>query len=287
LHSWRCSDPHVPCPKACLEIVNSGNRSDSGETNLMFGAFAFDVSTMHPLIAAQASRARWMAALLVAASLFGCGRIATPVRLSSVAPAGRTAPASSPTSPSCTTSDVLATWSLDRLTEQTIVVPVDENDVGAVKGEVAAGAGGVILFGGSAPADLGAELRSLNASAPGGLAPFVMTDEEGGAVQRMANLVGSIPSARQMGAIMTPVQVEDLARGLALRMRAAGVTMDLAPVLDLDAGQGPNDRDPVGTRSFSPDESTAAADGLAFARGLAAGGVVAVAKHFPGLGEAT
>jgi beta-N-acetylhexosaminidase len=182
---------------------------------------------------------------------------------------------------------VLATWSLDRLVQQTIVVPVDENDVGAVRAEVAAGAGGVILFGGSAPADLGTELRSLNASAPGGIAPFVMTDEEGGAVQRRANLVGSITSARQMGATMDPAQIEELARGVALRMRAAGVTMDLAPVLDIDAGQGPNDRDPDGTRSFSPDQSTAAADGLAFARGLADGSVIAVAKHFPGLGGAT
>ena len=194
---------------------------------------------------------------------------------------------SSPTSPPCTADDVLATWSLERLAEQTIVVPVDENDVAAVKAEVAAGAGGVILFGSSAPADLGAALQSLNSSAPGGIDPFVMTDEEGGAVQRMANLVGSIPSARQMGATMTPAQIEELARGLALRMRASGVTVDLAPVLDMDAGQGPNDRDPDGTRSFSPEHGAAAADGLAFARGLAEGGVVAVAKHFPGLGQAT
>jgi len=114
-----------------------------------------------------------------------------------------------------------------------------------------------------------------------------MTDEEGGVVQRMANLVGSIPSARQMGATMTPAQIKELASGLARRMLAAGVTMDLAPVLDVDGGQGPNDRDPDGTRSFSADEKIAAADGLAFAAGLQAGGIVPVVKHFPGLGGAT
>jgi beta-N-acetylhexosaminidase len=114
-----------------------------------------------------------------------------------------------------------------------------------------------------------------------------MTDEEGGDVQRMANLVGSVPSARQMGATMTPSQIGRLATGLARRMRAAGVTMDLAAVLDVDGGQGPNDRNPDGTRSFSADASVAAADGLAFDAGLQAGGIVPVVKHFPGLGGAT
>jgi beta-N-acetylhexosaminidase len=196
-------------------------------------------------------------------------------------------PSSTTTTVACTTASALATWSLARLAEQTIVVPVDETDVASVAAQVAEGAGGVILFGASAPTDLGTALAELASGAPGGVAPFVMTDEEGGEVQRMANLVGSIPSARQMGATMTPDQIRELATGLAQRMLAAGVTMDLAPVLDVDGGQGPDDRDPDGTRSFSPDEKTAAADGLAFAAGLQAGGVVPVVKHFPGLGGAT
>jgi beta-N-acetylhexosaminidase len=86
---------------------------------------------------------------------------------------------------------------------------------------------------------------------------------------------------------MTPAQIRQLATNLAVRMRAAGVTMDLAPVLDVDGGVGPNNQDPDGTRSFSPDEKVAAADGLAFADGLEAGGIVPVVKHFPGLGGAT
>ncbi len=187
----------------------------------------------------------------------------------------------------CSNGGVLATWSTTSLAEQTVVVPVSERDVASVTAEVVAGAGGVILFGASAPANLGADLHSLAAVAPNRVAPFVMTDEEGGDVQRMANLVGSLPSAREMGATMTPAQIRRLATGLARRLRAAGVTMDLAPVLDVDGGQGPNDRDPDGTRSFSADETIAAADGLAFVAGLQDGGIVAVVKHFPGLGGAT
>lgn len=66
-------------------------------------------------------------------------------------------------------------------------------------------------------------------------------------------------------------------------MRAIGITMDLAPVMDLDAAFGPTAADPDGSRSFSDDPQIAAADGNAFAAGLATAGVVSVAKHFPGL----
>jgi beta-N-acetylhexosaminidase len=168
-----------------------------------------------------------------------------------------------------------------------VVVPVNEAGVELVTPEVAAGAGGVILFGAWAPPNLAASLARLTRTAPGGIAPLVMTDEEGGAIQRMANVVGPIPSARHLGATMTSAQIQRLAFGVGRRMRAAGVTMDLAPVLDLDAGPGPTATYPIGSRSFSAAAATAAADGLAFAAGLRAAGVIPVAKHFPGLGQAT
>ena len=197
-----------------------------------------------------------------------------------------TLPATSTTT-ACPSANDLSTWSVQRLAAQTVVIPVDEGAVVSIRPEIAAGAGGLILFGSSAPTDLGERLQSLEASAPGGIVPLVMADEEGGVVQRLANLVGSLPSARQMGATMTPAQIRRLATGIAVRMRAVGVTMDLAPVLDVDGGQGPNNQDPDGTRSFSTDPKIASADGIAFAEGLEAGGVVPVVKHFPGLGGAT
>jgi beta-N-acetylhexosaminidase len=191
------------------------------------------------------------------------------------------------TTPACTTDSVLSTWSVTRLAEQTVVIPVDENSVSSITQEIADGAGGVILFGSSAPSNLGTALKTLVGHAPGGIAPFIMTDEEGGAVQRMANLVGDIPSARQMAQTMTAAQIQALATSAAKKMKANGVTMDLAPVLDLDDRPGPSSTNPDGTRSFSKVEATAAADGIAFAKGLRAGGVIPVVKHFPGLGYAT
>jgi beta-N-acetylhexosaminidase len=192
-----------------------------------------------------------------------------------------------PTPAACTNTSALASWSLTRLAEQTLVVPVEETDVAAVTADVAAGAGGVILFGSSAPTNLAASMHTLISAAPDGIAPLVMTDEEGGVVQRMANLVGALPSARTMGETMSPAQIRSLVAAVAVRMRAAGVTMDLAPVLDLDDGAGPNDRDPDGTRSFGLDPSVATADGIAFLQGLEAGGIIPVVKHFPGLGQAS
>jgi beta-N-acetylhexosaminidase len=181
----------------------------------------------------------------------------------------------------------LAGWPIDRLTEQVVVVPVQETSVESVAAEVSQGVGGILLFGSSAPNDLGAQLRGLESSAPGGVSPLVMTDEEGGGVQRMANLVGSLPWAREMGSTMTPTEIEDLAESVGQAMLQQGVTVDLAPVLDMDGGDGPNAIDPDGWRSFSPDQSVASSDGLAFAAGLASAGVIPVVKHFPGLGEAS
>ena len=230
-----------------------------------------------------------LAVVVVATSILAScslpGVSTSPTAASTPTPLPSTAPTATPVV--CTNQSVLATWSLDRLAEQTLVVPVAETNVAAVTSEVAAGAGGVILFGSSAPSTLSTSLRTLAAAAAGGVAPFVMTDEEGGVVQRMANLVGSMPSARQMAATMSPAQIRQLVTAVALRMHAAGVTMDLAPVLDLDNGQGPNNRDPDGTRSFSLNPTAAAADGIAFMQGLQAGGIVPVVKHFPGLGQAS
>jgi len=100
------------------------------------------------------------------------------------------------------------------------------------------------------------------------------------------SMTDGVRAARAMAA-MTPAEITQTATALGRRLRALGVTVDLAPVLDLDAGPGPNASDPDGTRSFSLSAAVATKDGLAFAAGLQAAGVMPVVKHFPGLGGAT
>ncbi len=204
---------------------------------------------------------------------------------------GRPAAAPSAPTPSttaCTNSSVLAKWPTGRLALLTVVVPAEETNVSAARSEVRSGVGGLILFGSEAPPDLAARLRDLEKAVPGHRGLLVMTDEEGGGVQRMANLVGSLPWPRTMAASWSPAQIEAHVEKVGRRMRAAGVLMDLAPVLDVDGRDvPPGPSDPDGWRSFSGRTAVVARDGLAYMKGLMAAGVLPVVKHFPGLGGAS
>lgn len=203
-----------------------------------------------------------------------------------------TRPASGPstsTSPSTTVNCLnVPAWGVSRLAAETVVVPADEQHVSYVEPEVAAGAGGVVLFGTAAPPDLASQLTSLERSVPGGLGLLVMADEEGGEIQRMSNLVGSLPWPSYMGANWSTSEITTEVASVARQMAASGVNMDLAPVVDVDGrAVMPGSQDPDGFRSFSGSTSVVSADGVAYMRGLIAGGVIPVLKHFPGLGGAT
>lgn len=133
-------------------------------------------------------------------------------------------------------SSTLANWSVRRRAAQLVVAPVEESEPLTARRLVAEGIGVLLLFGSYAPPTLPTDLARLRAHADGRLAPLVMTDEEGGEIQRMANLVGDLPWPREMAKTMTTGQVRALAKKVGRRMRSAGVTMDLAPVLDLSDG---------------------------------------------------
>jgi beta-N-acetylhexosaminidase len=211
------------------------------------------------------------------------------------APAAPAAPASSAESrsaaastPAAATCVALSRWSNRRLAALTVVVPVQESDVTGVAREVARGAGGVILFGSSAPANLGSRLAVLRNSVPGHLGLYVMTDEEGGGIERMANLVGHLPWARYMGQHWSTGTITSHVATMAHHMAAVGADTDLAPVVDVDGRNvPPGPTDPDGWRSFSGRTSVVSRDGVAYFRGLRQGGVIAVLKHFPGLGGAS
>jgi beta-N-acetylhexosaminidase len=190
---------------------------------------------------------------------------------------------------SCSNTSVLETWSNERLAAMTIAVPVQETSSSDVAPEVRQGVGGVVLFGTSAPVDLGRQLAALRNQVPGRLGLLVMTDEEGGGVQRMANLVGSLPWPRQMATDWTRYHLRRAVYRMGLKMKAAGVNMDLAPVVDVDGSNQvfPNRYNADGWRSFGGDPIAVAKDGIDFAKALMKAHVVPVLKHFPGLGGAS
>jgi beta-N-acetylhexosaminidase len=147
-----------------------------------------------------------------------------------------------------------------------------------------AGVGGILLT--DANVVDAAQVRDLVAGARARAAHglLVATDEEPGRVSSFGALVGRSSSARTLARRGTPPQVRTFAAELGRSLRGLGVDLDLAPVADLDGGPAGG---VIGDRAFSADPETAAAFTLAFARGLADGGILPTVKHFPGHGRST
>lgn len=117
---------------------------------------------------------------------------------------------------------------------------------------------------------------------PGLRAPLlVMVDQEGGQVVRLSGPPDA--SAQEMGE-RGGAYSRRQGRLTAANLRDVGVGVDLAPVLDVGR---PGGVIAATERSFGASAARVAATAVPFARGLEAGGVVATAKHFPGLGAAT
>lgn len=110
-------------------------------------------------------------------------------------------------------------------------------------------------------------------------------DEEGGIVTRLEASAGSsVPGNAVLGRIDDVAATERVAGWIGRRVASAGIDIDLAPTVDVNA----DPRNPViGVRSFSADTSVVARHGAATIRGLQAEGVAACAKHFPGHGDTT
>ena len=200
---------------------------------------------------------------------------------------GTSVGASASTNLTCAT-QLVSTWTLPQLANETIAVPVYATNIGAMGPAARAGYGGLLLFGTVAPPTLAPILATLQRERPGHYALVVMTDEEGGGVERLTNIVGSFPWAQTMGKNLSATQITVIGKRIGLKLLSAGVNTDLAPVLDVDArAEEPGASNPDGYRSFSGNPLVAASDGTAFMRGLDEAGVLSVVKHFPGLGYAT
>ncbi len=204
-----------------------------------------------------------------------------------IASAGATESRSDPSNLACA-DQIVSTWTITQLANETIAIPVEATNIGALAPAARAGYGGILLFGAKAPASMPQVLATLQRERPGHYAWMVMTDEEGGGVERLTNVVGSFPWAQTMGKNLNAPQITSIAKRVGIALSAAGVNTDLAPVLDVDGrAQFPGAANPDGYRSFSGVASVAATDGTAFMKGLQEAGVTSVVKHFPGLGYST
>jgi len=117
----------------------------------------------------------------------------------------------------------------------------------------------------------------------------VCVDHEGGRVQRFKDGFTVIPPMRTLGKLWDRDRQagRDAAMSIgyviASELGAHGVDFSFTPVLDLDYGGS----SVIGDRALHFDPTAVGALGACLVRGLAQGGVAAVAKHFPGHGYAT
>ncbi len=145
-----------------------------------------------------------------------------------------------------------------------------------------AGLGGVCWFGQNVadPAQARALADRLHGVRHG---VVVMSDEEGGDVTRLEAGPGSSwPGHAALGALDDVAATQAVAAAMGRQLRAAGVDIALAPVVDVNSNP---DNPVIGVRSFGSTADLVSRHGTAFVRGLQSAGVAACAKHFPGHGS--
>ncbi len=147
---------------------------------------------------------------------------------------------------------------------------------------LAEGAGGFVLFRRNIESvDQVARLCAAARAAAGG--PLrIAVDQEGGHVLRLAEPLTRMPSLMGLGATGDADLAHRVARASGRELRALGIDTAFGPVLDLAASPASV---VVGARSFGSDPTLVGEMGRAMVAGYRAGGVLSVAKHFPGHGR--
>ncbi|MCD8517681.1 MAG: beta-N-acetylhexosaminidase [Burkholderiaceae bacterium] len=150
--------------------------------------------------------------------------------------------------------------------------------------------GGVILF--ARHFEDRAQLRKLTRQIHKLKTPklLIAVDHEGGRVQRFReDGFTHLPAMARLGQIWMedPMRAMSLATAcglvMAAELRACGVDMSFAPVLDLDYGVSKV----IGDRAFHRDPRVVTMLARALAQGMAMVGMAACGKHFPGHGAVT
>ena len=113
--------------------------------------------------------------------------------------------------------------------------------------------------------------------------PFIGIDQEGGRVHRLPPPFTHFPPAMCIGERNDTKLAYRTGRATAAELALAGININFAPVLDVNA----NVRPPIlGDRAFGTDPNRVAATAWAWAQGLRDGGIIPCGKHFPGHGAA-
>jgi beta-N-acetylhexosaminidase len=112
---------------------------------------------------------------------------------------------------------------------------------------------------------------------------WVAVDQEGGRVARLKAPFTEWPSMAALGRCGDTGLAERFATALAGELSAVGVTLDFAPVLDLQQDGG---HAVIGDRALASDPAEVGRLGRVIVDALQRHGVAACGKHFPGHGDA-
>ncbi len=148
--------------------------------------------------------------------------------------------------------------------------------------------GGIIIF--SRNVDSGEQLRELISEANElsirltGTPLLISIDQEGGLVARIRKGFAVFPGNMALGATYSLKKAYSVGKAIGEQLRWFGINVNLAPVLDIILDKtNPS----IGVRSFGDDPIYVSKMGRAMIAGLRKSGVIAVAKHFPGIGAAS
>lgn len=145
--------------------------------------------------------------------------------------------------------------------------------------------GGFIFYGNNIESthqawSLFSDMKKANAGAS--LPLFLSADQEGGRVSRMPKDIPAFPASRDVGLTQSKPVAFRTGSTLGETMRAFGLNMNFAPVLDVNS----NPSNPViGDRSFGSTVQTVSGIGIEEMKGIQSSGVIPVVKHFPGHGD--
>ncbi len=148
--------------------------------------------------------------------------------------------------------------------------------------------GGIILFARNIedPVQVATLCKNIQekAMAYQGLPLLIAIDQEGGRVARLGDPFTQFPGNAAIGTDAQPVEkAVEFGQVTAKELRLVGINMDFAPVVDVQRGELEKHLE---GRAFGDDPDMVSLLGRTVVRTLQENGVMAVAKHFPGLGRA-
>ncbi len=113
---------------------------------------------------------------------------------------------------------------------------------------------------------------------------FISVDEEGGTVSRLPKGGTHFPDAKLVGKAGDPELTYKTGEVIGQELRASGINMNFAPVLDIVSS---SENKLLIRRSYGSTAEAVSIHGTAFINGMQSAGVIASPKHFPGHGATT